>query len=259
MAPASEPSKAVVRKAITEVVERHAWDLRALVAHGSWVRGDFWPGKSDLDLIVVAGPGTPRDMEMNIKSEFEIALEGALRLEVEPWVMTETDLDTWRNCRSTHPLFLTENDQLDIWGFDTVDQHVVLWPASGRDPLAGFPVPRGEDLQHAASVRGEHLSRVSQSGAWGEGQANRVACEALKAATVFFLLEQGLPPTRDKREIFDRFMAVVPDFPHRRETAERIWRLYEAGDTDGGPEHREACREFVGELLKIIVANSDYG
>lgn len=48
------------------------------------------------------------------------------------------------------------------------------------------------------------------------------------------------------------FNTVVPDFPHRRETGERIWDLYQAGDKDGGPQHREAAREFVRELVRLI-------
>ncbi len=252
MAPAAEPSEAVVRDAIARVAERYVREVGAVIAHGSWVRGDFWPRQSDLDLIVVTGPETPREVQMNIKLEFEIAPSVTLRLHVEPWVMTENDLEAWRKCRSIDPRFLTLNDQLDIAGFDAVDYHVVLWPASGRDPLAGFPVPRGEDLQHAARVRVQHLLSVSQSEAWGEGQANRVACEALKAAMLFFVLKHDLPPTRDKRQIFQLFMNVVPDFPHRRDTAERIWNLYQAGDTDGGPQHREACHQFIGELDKLI-------
>src|SRR5215469_9270448 len=101
------------------------------------------------------------------------------------------------------------------------------------DPLAGFPVPRGEHLQLAVRVRLRDLLERDFP-LWGDEQSNRIACDALKAATIFFLVKDGRPPTRDKREIFPLFMTVVPDFPKRRETADRIWELYRKGDKDGG-------------------------
>src|SRR5713226_1211099 len=198
MAPAAEPSEAVVRDAIARVADRYAREVRAVVAHGSWVRGgDFWPGQSNLDLIVVTDWDTPYDLRREL-----MALESTLGLAVEPWQLTEDQLEAWRTIRSQTPGALTDNVQLDVAGFDVVDRHLVLWPASGTDPLIGFPVPRGEDLRRAASVRVRDLLDESECYTWRDTEANRIACDTMKAATLFFLLKGGLPPTRDKREIF---------------------------------------------------------
>src|SRR6266852_873335 len=209
--PAAEPSEAVVRDAIATIARRYP-EVRAVIAHGSWGRGgDFWPGKSDLD--------------------------------VEPFVLTEGDLEAWRMARSIKPAFQTMAVQLDIAGFEVVDRHILLWSLTGRDPLAGFPVLRGAHLQDEAVARVRQLLEYDFV-RWGDEQANRIACDALKAATLFFLVKAGRPPTRDKGEVFQLFLTVVPAFPHRRETADRIWELYRAGNTAGGPQHRKACHEF---------------
>src|SRR6266849_1306452 len=249
--PAAEPSEAVVRDAIATIARRYP-EVRAVIAHGSWVRGgDFWPGQSDLDLIVATAPETPREIELRIQSEWKILLSRTLHLDVEPFVLTEGDLEAWRMARSIKPAVQTMAVQLDIAGFEVVDRHILLWSLTGRDPLAGFPVLRGAHLQDEAVARVRQLLEYDFV-RWGDEQANRIACDALKAATLFFLVKAGRPPTRDKGEVFQLFLTVVPDFPHRRETADRIWELYRAGNTAGGPQHRKACHEFVRELLNLV-------
>lgn len=244
-----EPEEAVVKDAVKGVASRHTEHVHAVVAHGSWVRGDFWPGQSDLDLIVVTGSGFRGD----IQTEFE-SLGSTLGLRVEPWLVPESEIERWREERTRNPARQIGIVQLDIAGFDVMENHIVLWSASGADPLSGFPVLRGELLRECARARVRGLLNEIEGAEYREREANRIACDALKAATIFFLLKKGFPPTRDKREMLHQFRNVVPDTPTRRETAGRIWELYEAGNKGGGTYHRELCVQFVRELVDIVLA-----
>ena len=48
----AEPAE-VLRRLAAELVEVLGDDLLSLALHGSWVLGDFAPGRSDLDLLAV--------------------------------------------------------------------------------------------------------------------------------------------------------------------------------------------------------------
>jgi predicted nucleotidyltransferase len=241
------PTDERVRAAVTGVMDAHAGTIRTVIAHGSWVRGDFWPGQSDLDLIVVGvGASTPTW----IRSKLE-ALSPTLGVHVESWEISETAIEGLRRTRADgRPISECGIVQFDINGFDVVDRHEVVWGDPGRDPVQGFPVPRGRCLQSFA-VRRLHVLR-------GEiplfaAEINRIACDALKAATIFFLLKGGQEPTRNKDEVFDRFFDVVPVF-NDRETARAIWSLYRAGDKSGDSAHREACQRFVDALEGLVTS-----
>src|SRR5438874_9367504 len=80
----NRPSRMEVIDAIATTIDR-ADSIRAIIAHGSWVREDFWPGQSDLDLIVIGVGGTvPQQVRPSLQG-----LKGRLGTPVEPWETSE--------------------------------------------------------------------------------------------------------------------------------------------------------------------------
>lgn len=241
-----DPSEAQVKAAIEGVVGIRGGVVRVVIAHGSWVRGDFWAGQSDLDLIVI---GTGASTPGWIRSKLE-TLTPALGVRVESWETSECTLDRIRRVRPDGQSIRESGIiQLDLNGFDLVDQHEVVWGNPGRDPLKGFPVPRGQDLQSVAARRVRDL--LWEIARYGASEMNRIACDALKAATIFFLLKEGREPTRNKNEMLDRFFDVVPTFGERG-TAFAIWDLYRAGDKTADATHGAACRKFIEALAQLV-------
>ena len=241
------PTREQVVAGVAGVVAAHRNNIRAVIAHGSWVRGDVWAGQSDLDLIVV---GADDYVPSSLRLGFE-GLRSTLGLVVEPWETSERALKSVHAQRARGgPVGECGIVQFDINGFDVVGQHDLVW-GTGNDPLQGLPVPQGRDLQAMAARRVTTLvGELDQF----TSELNRIACDAMKAATIFFLLRAGRQPTRDKREVPARFSEVVPTFVGR-DTADAVWSLYRAADKSGDASHQAACRAFVKGLEQVVKAS----
>ncbi len=205
------------------------------------MRRDFWPGKSDLDFIVIGKDGK---VPWDIKSDLS-AFESDLAAAVDSWETSENELNSIRTFRhNSEEIRECRIVQLDINGFDVVDHHLIVW--GEQDPLKGFPVPRGRDLERVAARRLKDLR--SEIPGYGPDEINRIACDALKAASILFMLRSGRQPTRRKDELLELFFVVVPPFDGK-DTAHAIWRLYRDGVKNGDPAHRRACVTFIDALV----------
>ena len=104
--------------------------------------------------------------------------------------------------------------------------------------------------RHAGAVVAVIVDEIPR---YGANEMNRIACDALKAAAIFFALKAAHEPTRDKRRVLEVFFETVPDFP-QKETASNIWDLYRTGNKDGGEDHRNGCARFVRALDGLVTA-----
>lgn len=247
--PTREQLAAVIDRAIRESAEA----VRAVIAHGSWVRRDFWPSvdgharRSDLDLIVVGTDTTVPD-----NTALRLQRDDTLGIRLDAWRISETELRALRARRPPgQPVRAVGNGIFDINGFDLVQHHRVVWGDPSADPLLDFPVPQGEDLPQIAVDRMLALKAEFVDHRFVD-ELNRVACDALKTAAIFFLIHAQRPPTRDKREIFTRFLELVPNFTDREATATAIWCLYEDGQRRVSGSDAVHRGRFIDSLVDIV-------
>jgi predicted nucleotidyltransferase len=212
--------------------------LASVVVHGSAVRGDFWRGQSDVDVMIVGqGSTIPASIDApNLR--WLASLFGA---EIEAQYCSTIDLDAQRAA----PI-QARWVQFGLHGFDTVANH---WTVFGRDLLLDFPVPVGDGLRTVACTRLRSLcwveSRRYPSEIW------KWACEALKAAQIYFAVSNNRPPTRDKRLVRDNFFDLVPGF-EGRDFATVIWDHYCHGRRPTDALYQANCVAFIERLCAIV-------
>jgi hypothetical protein len=221
----------------------HAADLHAVIVYGSLVRGDFWPGQSDIDLLVVGrGSAVP-----TFHGGFLGPGTGLADIKVDAWHINQSLLNSQAKLD-----FASRYVQFGINGFDTIDHHRVLW---GEDVLSGMDVARSFE-QFVPAIRRRLRELIGDLGRFRDEPA-KFACEALKVSQLFFAgRDSRLAPTRHKDEAHKRFQRCVPDFAGKA-FAEEIWDLYRHNMLAPEPSEsidafRERCRQFIMALQQLI-------
>jgi hypothetical protein len=221
-----------------------AGDLHSVIVYGSVVRGDFWPGQSDIDLLVVGrGSGAP-----TFRGVFLGPGSGLGSIKVDAWHIHQALLTSQSKLD-----FASRYVQFGINGFDTIDHHRVLW---GEDALADMKVARSfEELQPV--IRRRLCDLIGDLDRFRDEPA-KFACEALKVSQLFFADRDGrLAPTRHKDKAHQRFQRYVPEFAGKT-FAEEIWSLYRRNALAPDPAQesidafRGRCRQFIMALQELI-------
>ena len=115
-----EEVRKTLRSYVKDTASRFRSGLQAIVLYGSAVRGDYLPGRSNLNVMMVL---TTLELE-GLKQYAKIHRRWSAERIVVPLFFTESDLDTSRE------LFPLEYIEMQ-------EHHVVL---AGREPFAGRPV-----------------------------------------------------------------------------------------------------------------------
>ncbi|MCX6020183.1 MAG: nucleotidyltransferase domain-containing protein, partial [Chloroflexi bacterium] len=175
-------SASEILKDLTELASdiQRADLVKHLIVYGSLVRGDYWPGRSDVDVYIT--------VEKRYEEELKTRLKGAI-FGIEPVFQGLDHFDKQRR--------EVTDIQLRFHGFDTVDHHKCL---IGTDPLKDFSVVRGKDLIPMARDRISELLKYSEKGR----ERPKQATEALKAIALLCSIMQGLKETRNKEELYRR-------------------------------------------------------
>ena len=145
-----EGTQKLLRSYVQDLAKAFGDQLEAVLLYGSAVRGDFLPGRSNLNILLFV----PSYEVAVLKKYAQVHKKWSKELVVAPLFLTRDDLQA--------SAFVFPLEYQDI-----LDCHRVLW---GQDPFVGFKVdPRhlaGEVLQ---SLRG-NLVRLRQRLVEGEGR-----------------------------------------------------------------------------------------
>lgn len=115
-----EEVRETLRSYVKDASTRFAGGLQAIVLYGSAVRGEYLPGRSNLNVMMVLAALELESLKAYAKTHRRWSAERI----VVPLFVTESDLET---SRALFPLEYVEMQE----------HHVVL---TGRDPFAGRPV-----------------------------------------------------------------------------------------------------------------------
>jgi hypothetical protein len=142
------------------------------VLYGSAARGDYIPGLSDINLIVVSDELTPASLR---------ALGGALA--------------SWPTSASQPPLLVTRAEwarATDVFPIEITDMRAGCQVLRGADPLAGLEVSPA-DLRQALEreFRGK-LLRLRQGYAASAGDPTVLGTLAIRSAATMMVLLRGL-------------------------------------------------------------------
>lgn len=223
-----------------------AWAANARRAHpnakvvlfGSIVRGDYWRGQSDVDVMIFA----PTQAEADAA---HAAIQGAVP--GVHWAVTDAML-------AVHLAVLPAARSLadppgtpinfGLHGFDTLGHHLTLLADS---PFVTFDVPQGADLVRLGCERLRFLTTAGQPG--NLHPPNEKAIEAIKASTITMCARMGHAPTRHKGLVPVLFERLVPPFA-QKELWRWAWNDYRSGQrtlTDA------ALNAFVDGVVTAVV------
>jgi hypothetical protein len=142
------------------------------VLYGSGARGDYVPGLSDINLIVVAEDLAPANLR---------ALGPAFT--------------TWRESGSQPPLLITRAEwsrATDVFPLEIADMRAGCQVLRGSDPLAGLEVAPGELRQALEREFRGKLLRLRQGYAASAGDAAALGTLARRSAATMMVLLRGL-------------------------------------------------------------------
>jgi predicted nucleotidyltransferase len=227
--------------------------LMGIVGHGSWVHGDFVPGRSDLDLLVVlrdepTDEFVPR-IEPVLATVVEVHPEWADRIELG-FVTRETVKEVLANAGTRHraarvspgePLHFVDAERHQVLDWEAASRGVSVYGADPRELLPTIPA----DIVRAV-VR-EHLGwwrshRAGVTGADRPGYRSYVVLTVCRAAA-YLSTDERL----SKREAARWATAAYPRWRHLIGWAETWW--YQGGSEDESPPPDAAGLErFVEEI-----------
>lgn len=142
------------------------------VLYGSAARGDYIPGRSDINLILIVDDLSPRSLR---------ALGDAFI--------------AWRKARTEPPLIISREEwgrATDVFPLEIVDMRTAYLVLRGADPLEGLEVSHA-DLRHALEreFRGK-LLRLRQGYAASAGDPSALGALAAGSAGTMLVLLRGL-------------------------------------------------------------------
>jgi aminoglycoside adenylyltransferase-like protein/nucleotidyltransferase-like protein len=224
--------------------------LVGVIAHGSWVHGDFSPGRSDLDLLVILRDEPSPDLLTRVEPVLAKAVEArpqwSDRIELG-FVTREAVEDVLANAGMPHraarvspgePLHLVDAERHQILDWEAASRGVTVY---GAEPSELLPTIPADTLR--AVVR-EHLGWWRSQGA-GVTKAARPGHQSYVVLTVCraaAFLSTG--ERRSKRQAARWATAAYPRWSSLIDWAERWW--YEGGSED------ESARPAAGGLERFV-------
>ncbi len=152
-------------------------DLISIVLYGSGARGDYIPGRSDLNFLLVLTDEGIRGLHRAFKA-----------------------VAKWHRRRVATPLFMTEEyiaTSLDTFSLEflNIKRHYrVVW---GKDPLAKLTIPKRQlHLQCEREVKGK-LLQLREAYLSSEGRGRALAVLASQSITALISIFQGILYLRD--------------------------------------------------------------
>jgi Domain of unknown function (DUF4111) len=232
-------------------------DLVSLAVHGSWVFGDFRPGRSDLDLLAVLATD-PTATLLTQLSEVHAGVERdypdwAGHIEVD-YLSSSAVADIVRGVARSHPMIrISPGDAIHML---TASRHYALnWAAAiaanhsaaGAPPAAVLPVI-GDRLVEEVLL--DHVRAwprwVLDVGSVG-GQVYAVLALCRAAATLV-----------ERRQLSKRAAAAVGTklFPDWADLIDWACRWWYDGGSDTAPGRREEVRQFVEYTTERILVTT---
>lgn len=165
------------------LAEAYGAELRSVVLYGSAARGDYRPGVSDLNLLVIVGTADAAALRRGST----LAREWAAAGNPPPLLLGEAE---WRDSADVFPIEYS----------DIRDAHIVL---HGADPLEGMRI-RWEDLrlqcEHELKSKQIRLREHFLLAAEGSDEVGRLLMQALPTFLTLFrtalrLAGDAVPPT----------------------------------------------------------------
>jgi predicted nucleotidyltransferase len=178
MAKAPQKPEEIVPEFINDYQEIYGTELLSIVLYGSGARGDYTPGRSDLNFLIVL-------TEEGIKG-----LHRAFKVVAK-----------WHKRRVTTPLFMTPEyiaTSLDTFPLEMLnikrDYHVV-W---GKNPLTKIRIRKRQlRLQLEREVKGK-LLRLREAYLASNGWKRNLVAVTSQSLTAFLSIFQGILYLRDK-------------------------------------------------------------
>jgi hypothetical protein len=223
-----------VNEVVDEYKREFGEDLEAMMLYGSAVSGDYRPGKSDINFMIVLSDRGIQD------------LERALPV-----------VDRWRKRNVATPLFLTREyvkSSLDVFPIEYLNfqhNHVLAY---GEDLLQDLELDREHlRLQCEREVKGKLLLlREAFFEGSGKGKALRqVVDQSIPAFSAIFealLYLEGKEMPRGKREII-RSACEVLNLDHS--VFERLLDVKEEITKPGSGEMRGLYQAYLSEVRKL--------
>jgi hypothetical protein len=230
--------------------------LKGIVGHGSWVHGDFAPGRSDLDLLVILRDEPSPDLLTRVEPVLAKAVEAhprwSDRIELG-FVTREAVEDVLANAGVPHraarvspgePLHLVDAERHQVLDWEAASRGVSVY---GAEPSALLPTIPTDTLR--AVVR-EHLGWWRSQGA-GVTKAARPGYRSYVVLTVSraaAFLSTG--ERRSKRQAARWATAAHPRWSFLIDWAETWW--YEGGsDDESAPPEAGGLERFVEDVSAV--------
>lgn len=209
-------------------------DLLSIILYGSGASGDYIPGRSDLNFLIVL-------TEEGIKG-----LHRAFKVVAK-----------WHKRRVTTPLFMTEeyrDTSLDVFPLEFLNikrHYQVVW---GEDPLADIAIHKEKlRLQCEREVKGK-LLQLREAYLTSEGRGRDLVAVASQSITAFLSIFQGILYLLD-REIPDRRREVISTIAAETGLDEgRFLRLLEVKEGKAKPSTKEMqsfMESYVEEVRRL--------
>jgi predicted nucleotidyltransferase len=178
MAKAPQKPEEIFPEFTNDYQKIYGTDLLSIVLYGSGARGDYIPGRSDLNFLIVL-------TEEGIKG-----LHRAFKVVAK-----------WHRRRVTTPLFMTQNyivTSLDTFPLELLNikrDYRVLW---GKNPLGKIRIRKRQlRLQLEREVKGK-LLQLREAYLSSEGRGRDLMAVASQSLTAFLSIFQGILYLREK-------------------------------------------------------------
>jgi len=178
MAKAPQKPEEIFSEFTNDYQEMYGTDLLSIVLYGSGARGDYIPGRSDLNFLIVL-------TEEGIKG-----LHRAFKVVAK-----------WHRRRVTTPLFMTQNyivTSLDTFPLELLNikrDYRVVW---GKNPLGKIRIRKRQlRLQLEREVKGK-LLQLREAYLSSEGRGRDLVTVSSQSLTAFVSIFQGILYLREK-------------------------------------------------------------
>jgi hypothetical protein len=236
--PPKQNPEVIVRKFADQMQAAFGPDLESLLLVGTAARGDFVPGKSDVNTLVVLSEAGMDQLEK-----------------------AHPVLQSWRRSSLALPHFMTLESlqsSVDSYPLELLDFRSFHRVITGTDPLAGLHLPAEPlRLQVEREARGKQLLLRQTWAAHAERDRElaEVMRQALKSFTVIFqgLLElKNLPHPASRPDLFNQ-AAKIAGF-----SAQPFQQIHDLRLGRKPAQPRELYRNLLHEVGRIVTWVDNY-
>jgi predicted nucleotidyltransferase len=214
--------------------EIYGTDLLSIVLYGSGARGDYIPGRSDLNFLIVL-------TEEGIKG-----LHRAFQVVAK-----------WHRRRVATPLFMTQeyiNTSLDTFPLELLNikrDYRVVW---GKNPLGKVRIrKRPLRLQLEREVKGK-LLQLREAYLTSEGRGRSLVAVASQSLTAFLSIFQGILYLREKETPHQRgaiIKAIVAETGLTAEPFEQLLEIKEGKTKLSVKKMKDLMESYIEEIRRL--------